>query len=71
MIPFLRRLIPPALKPAPKASNALRPPPVASATPAVTPVRHYFEALNTVDHRTPVPATGLYVHRLLSKFNRL
>ncbi len=39
--------------------------------PAVTPVRHYFEALNTVDHRTPIPATGFYVHRLLSKFNRL
>jgi hypothetical protein len=37
----------------------------------VTPVRHYFEALNTVDHRTPIPATGLYIHRLLSKFNRL
>jgi len=37
----------------------------------MTPVRHYFEALNTVDHRTPVPPTGLYIHRLLSKFNCL
>jgi hypothetical protein len=37
----------------------------------MTPVRHYFEALNTVDHRTPIPAMGIYVNRLLSKFNRL
>jgi hypothetical protein len=37
----------------------------------MTPVRHYFEALNQVDHRTPVPATGLYLYRLLSRYNRL
>jgi len=43
----------------------------ANTAAPVTPVRNYFEALNTVDHRTPVPATGLYVHRLLSKYNRL
>jgi len=48
-----------------------RPPQAANATAPVTPVRHYFEALNVVDHRTPVPAMGLHVHRLLSKFNRL
>jgi hypothetical protein len=37
--------------------------PVAS-NPTVMPVRHYFEELNTVDHRTPIPAMGIYVHRL-------
>jgi hypothetical protein len=39
--------------------------------PPGTPVRQHFEALNTVDHRTPIPAVGIYVHRLPSKFNRL
>ncbi len=68
MIPFLRRLFPAS---APKRPSGIRPPQAASTAAPVTPVRHYFEALNTVDHRTPIPATGLYVHRLLSKFNRL
>ena len=68
MIPFLHRLFP---TPPPKRRAASRPAQPASLAPAVTPVRHYFEALNVVDHRTPIPATGLYVHRLLSKFNRL
>jgi len=74
MIQTLRRLFvapeapaaPP--RPAPRSSQPRIP---NAAVPAVTPVRHYFEALNVVDHRTPIPATGLYVHRLLSKFNRL
>jgi len=70
VIPFLRRLFPPAPA-APKRSANTRPSQAANAASHVTPVRHYFEALNTVDHRTPIPATGLYVHRLLSKFNRL
>lgn len=42
-----------------------------STSPPVTPVRNYFEALNQVDHRTPVPAAGLYLYRLLSRYNRL
>lgn len=71
MIPILRRLFLPAPQLARGASN-VRPPQLTANTAApVTPVRNYFEALNTVDHRTPVPATGLYVHRLLSKYNRL
>jgi len=71
VIPIFRRLFPSASKPAKRTSTVRPPQPSAGAAPAVTPVRHYFEALNTVDHRTPVPAAGLYVHRLLSKFNRL
>ena len=74
MIRALRRLLS-IEAPEPRRPRNLKlnvPPPHSSATAApVTPVRNYFEALNTVDHRTPIPATGLYVHRLLSKFNRL
>jgi Phage portal protein, lambda family len=72
MIRAIRRLFSaPSPTPGRRARLNLRPPQTAAATSPVTPVRNYFEALNTVDHRTPVPATGLYVHRLLSKFNRL
>lgn len=71
MIPILRHLFPTAPGAPKRASNVRPPQPAANAAPAVTPVRNYFEALNTVDHRTPVPAAGLYVHRLLSKYNRL
>jgi hypothetical protein len=49
----------------------MRPRRLAASTPTVTLVRHCFEALNTVDRWTPIPAKGIYVHRLLSKFNRL
>ena len=71
MIPIFRRLFSSASNPTRGTSNVRPPQPAAGPAPAVTPVRHYFEALNTVDHRTPIPGTGLYVHRLLSKFNRL
>ncbi len=70
MIAFLRRFLP-TPPTSPKRSATVRPPQAAGLASPVTPVRNYFEALNTVDHRTPIPATGLYVHRLLSKFNRL
>jgi hypothetical protein len=73
MIRAIRRLFsPPSPTPRPRSAAVSRPPQSAASAPsAITPVRHYFEALNTVDHRTPIPATGIYVHRLLSKFNRL
>lgn len=74
MIRAFRRLFAASATPTPASRPAVsaRQPQVANAAaPPVTPVRHYFEALNVVDHRTPIPATGLYVHRLLSKFNRL
>jgi capsid protein len=74
MIRAFRRLfaLPATQAPAPKRVLHGRQPVIPNAAaPPVTPVRHYFEALNVVDHRTPIPATGLYVHRLLSKFNRL
>ena len=81
MIPFFRKLIPGSEanpfnastipQPKPKSMGHTSPPQTANTSPPVSPVRHYFEALNTVDHRTPVPPTGLYIHRLLSKFNRL
>jgi len=74
VITLLRRLWPKAggpIRPSRPISQNQSPPQPANLAPPVTPVRHYFEALNVVDHRTPIPATGLYVHRLLSKFNRL
>ncbi|HNQ90697.1 MAG TPA: phage portal protein [Verrucomicrobiota bacterium] len=77
MIPLLRKLLhirtDPVPPKGPKGRQGLKksPPQAGSLAPPVTPVRHYFEALNTVDHRTPIPATGLHVHRLLTKFNRL
>jgi hypothetical protein len=72
MIRAIRRLFsPPSPTPRPRPAGPVRSPQSAASAPAVTPVRHYFEALNTVDHRTPIPATGIQVHRLLSKFNRL
>jgi hypothetical protein len=75
MIRTLRRLFsPPSPTPRPRPAGPAGPaalPQPATSAPAITPVRHYFEALNTVDHRTPIPATGIYVHRLLPKFNRL
>ena len=71
MIPFLRNVFRKSATPATPTRSHPASPPTANTAPPVTPVRHYFEALNTVDHRTPIPATGLYVHRLLSKFNRL
>jgi hypothetical protein len=71
MIRAIRRLFsPPSPTPGP-GLPVLPAPATGGVRPAITPVRHYFEALNTVDHRTPIPATGIYVHRLLSKFNRL
>jgi hypothetical protein len=57
MIHALRRLFAPTV--VPSRRTAPRPPQAANTAPPVTPVRHYFEALNTVDHRTPVPAMGL------------
>jgi hypothetical protein len=69
MIRALRRLLAPLAPPVRKSTPSPRQ--VANTAAPVTPVRHYFEALNVVDHRTPIPATGLYVHRLLSRFNRL
>jgi capsid protein len=74
VIQFLRNLLhhPTAPVPPPERKAPVNHPPQAgSLAPAITPVRHYFEALNVVDHRTPIPATGIHVHRLLSKFNRL
>jgi hypothetical protein len=72
MIRAIRRLFsPPSLTPQSRPSGPARSPQPAAFAPTITPVRHYFEALNTVDQRTPIPATGIYVHRLLSKFNRL
>lgn len=71
MIPIFRRLFSSVSNLARGTSNVRPPQPAAGPTPAVPPVRHYFEALNTVDHRSPIPAAGIYIHRLLSKFNRL
>ncbi|MCP5515677.1 MAG: phage portal protein [Verrucomicrobiales bacterium] len=71
MIRLFRSIFSPPERPNPfKRVKAPVPQPASLASP-LTPVRHYFEALNVTDHRTPVPAMGLYVHRLLSKFNRL
>lgn len=68
---FLRKLWSKAEAPIRPISPIHTPPQPARLVPPVTPLRHYSEALNTVDHRTPIPATGLYVHRLPWMFNRL
>lgn len=61
---------PAPIKPPAKTRSIPNRPVQASAGGAITPVRHYFEALNVVDHRTPIPAGGLQAQWLLNRWNR-